>query len=70
MGDALLYSDIGGFGFNIIMVIDFLYINLLYAWSLGLMFIDFKLIFNTKTPGGFKYHGDFIRFCRIFDAIL
>lgn len=68
--DGSLHLDIGGYGFYITTILDFLYIVSLYAFSLGVVITDFKLVFNTKTTRRFKDPGDFTRFCTIFSAIL
>lgn len=49
-GDASLYSDMGGYGFYFITVLDFSYIVLLCAWSLDIMITELKLISNRDLP--------------------
>lgn len=69
MRDDSLHLDIDGYEFYIIMVFDIVYIILLYIQSLGLVIIDFKLIFNTKILGQFKNPGDFTGFTHVFNVI-
>lgn len=48
--NALFNSDVSGYGFYLVSIFDFSCIVLLYAISVELSIVDFKLIFNTKAP--------------------
>lgn len=62
--DALLYSNIGGYGFYVIMVFEFVYCFIEYI-SLELR----SLIFNNALLGKCKDSGNFINFI-VFSALL